>query len=76
MGGSKNPETGSAANGIWVHPKCHAMIESKRTDAKANGWLVSQYDTPSEKPFKRYNGWFILKQDGTMTPVNPNSESP
>ena len=31
MGGSKDPVTGSAANGIWIHATCHSKIESQRS---------------------------------------------
>lgn len=68
MGGSKDPACGSPANGIWVHPWCHRKIESDREQALANGWLVHQGQNPAEVPFKKYNQWVILRDDGTMLP--------
>jgi len=69
MGGSKDPVVGSAANGIWVHPHCHSKIESERERARENGWLVPQASDPSKVPFKKYNGWVMLNEDGTYTMV-------
>lgn len=75
MGGSKDSVVGSAANGIWVHPHCHSQIESHRNQARENGWLVPQSLNPAEVPFKKYNGWVMLHEDGTYTMV-PSPDSP
>lgn len=75
MGGSKDPVTGSAANGIWVHPHCHEKIERNRTQALEKGWLVSQYQDPEEVPFRRYTGWVLLRADGTLLyVVSPDTQ--
>lgn len=74
MGGSKDPVVGGISNGILVHPHCHASIESQRETAKKNGWLVSQFADPETTPFKKYDGWAMLNQDGTYTMVqSPDS---
>jgi 5-methylcytosine-specific restriction protein A len=69
MGGSKDPLAGSAANGILVHPACHARIESDRLKSYENGWLVKQEQDPSHVPIKRYFGWVMLATDGSMIPT-------
>jgi 5-methylcytosine-specific restriction protein A len=67
MGGSKDPLCGSAANGIFVHPSCHAMIESNREQAYKKGWLVHQGHDPAYVPIKKYSGWVLLNHDGTSS---------
>jgi 5-methylcytosine-specific restriction protein A len=67
MGGSKDPLCGSPANGVLVHPWCHASIEQNRTQAIEKGWLVSQGHDPSFVPFKKYFAWVLLKHDGTQS---------
>lgn len=67
MGGSKDKASGTPANGIWVHPSCHARIESNREEALSNGWLVRQGKNPAETPFRRYDRWVILNEDGSMS---------
>ena len=47
MGGSRDPLSGSAANGLFVHPACHSKIESDRKQALENGQLVRQGIDPS-----------------------------
>ena len=68
MGGTKNPESRSAANGLFVHPKCHAAIESHREDAYINGWLVHSWQDPTQVPVLRGHEWTILLDDGTVEP--------
>lgn len=75
MGGSKDPSCGSPANGIWVHAMCHHNIESRRKEALDYGWLVRQGVDPSSVPFKRWAGWVLLQDDGTMRHL-PNHASP
>jgi len=50
MGGSKSSSTGSVSNGLHVHMKCHARIESNRINAMDNGYLMYQTQEPSEVP--------------------------
>lgn len=75
MGGTKDAVAGCAANGVWVHPHCHAMIESNRADALEKGWLVSQSQDPRKVPFKKHDGWAVLHEDGTYTMV-PSPDRP
>ena len=66
MGGTKNPESRSAANGLLVHPSCHAWIESHREDAYEHGWLVHTWQEPSRIPVLRGHDWVVLRDDGTV----------
>lgn len=72
MGSTKRPETNQPANGVWVDGECHAWIESHRTQALADGWLVRQSDTPASVPVFRRGVWVWLSDDGSITHVNPD----
>jgi 5-methylcytosine-specific restriction protein A len=74
MGGTKRKESGSAANGLYVHLKCHMDIESNRTAALDNGWLVQQFLEPADIPVKLWNGWFTLAADGSLNEVTQVEE--
>lgn len=76
MGGSKDPASGSPANGLWVHPGCHVKIESNREQAYEKGYLVRQGHDPSQIPVKIGYLWYLLNNDGTMTPANPQTNRP
>ena len=69
MGGSRDAESRSAANGLYLHDRCHAKIESNRTDAYEKGWLVHKWEDSGEKPVLMWDGWKVLGADGTLTPV-------
>lgn len=64
MGGSKDPVSGSPANGLWVHPSCHAKIESRREDAYQKGYLVRQSQDPREVPVRIGRFWYLLDESG------------
>lgn len=70
MGGTKNPESKSASNGLYVHLKCHAKIEQNRSIAYDNGWLVHNWDSSEDSPVLMWDGWKLLNSDGTLTPVS------
>lgn len=70
MGGSKDPDTGSAANGLWVHPSCHSKIESNREQAYQKGYLVRQGMDPTSIPVKMGLHWYMLDHHGTRTRVS------
>ena len=69
MGGSRKQETGGAANCLLLHSRCHDGIESNRQRALDNGWLVSQWRDPATVPVKRWDGLFLLADDGTVNPA-------
>lgn len=68
MGGSKDPVSGSAANGLWVHPACHSKIESQRSWAFDRGYLVKQSDDPRTAPIKINGLWWLLDEEGNRKP--------
>ena len=65
MGGTKNPESRSAANGLYLHLKCHQVIEQNRSDAREYGWIVPQGLNPRDVPVRLHHGWVLLNEDGT-----------
>lgn len=64
MGGTSRKNSGTASNGLLVHPKCHARIESQREIALENGWLVSQTADPLVVPVKLWHGVVLLDDNG------------
>lgn len=42
-GGTKDPAINATGNLVLVCQECHLWIETHRTDAMAQGWLVSRY---------------------------------
>jgi hypothetical protein len=69
MGGSKDPACGTAANGLFVHPGCHAKIESNRDQAYEKGYLVRQGQDPAAVPVRKGLHWYLLGEDGSLTVV-------
>lgn len=75
MGGTKNPESRSAANGLLVHFRCHQRIELNRADAIKNGWLVLQSGDLTQ-PVRLHHGWVVLLPDGTYGALDEKCQSP
>lgn len=76
MGGSSRPEINSPANllllcGTATSPGgCHAFVESNRTRAYANGWLVRASADPTEVPVLLEGGdQCLLTDDGGRVEV-------
>ena len=69
MGGSKDIESRSAANGLYLHDRCHERIERNRTEAYQNGWLVHKWENSERRAVKLWDGWSVLAADGSLTPV-------
>lgn len=74
MGGSKNAIVGSCANGVLLHPRCHARIESHRSWAQSIGFLVSASQQPDKVPVRRFDGWVYLGEDGSLQAVTDVDE--
>jgi hypothetical protein len=66
MGGTKDPRSRSAANGLFVHFRCHERIERNREESYAFGWLVLQTQDSHETPVRLHHGWFLLNDDGSL----------
>lgn len=69
MGSTKRAETNQPANGVLVCGDCHRWIESNRTAALSDGWLVTQCDTPASVPVFRRGVSVWLNDDGSLTHV-------
>lgn len=67
MGGSRSEQSGSISNGLFIHPKCHAQIESDRNKAMSMGFLIYQGDDPANVPVRLWYGWHYLNNDGSVT---------
>lgn len=69
-GGSRRPSTNQASNGLWVCAEHHAYIESHRTEALANGWLLRQHEEPLSVPVL-YRGTTVYLDDLGNVHDNP-----
>ena len=68
MGSSKDPLTNTPANALAICPADHAWVESHRTEALENGWLVRQGKNPEHVPvLYRRTHFVILSADGSIT---------
>ena len=63
-GGSKAPDTNTAANCLWVCLPCHEHAESYRAVALDRGWLVRQGQNPADVPVIYQGNWAVLDDDG------------
>lgn len=50
MGGTSDPEINSLCNLVLLCRKCHNEVESHRSQALADGWLIHAEKKPSEVP--------------------------
>jgi len=68
MGGSRQPHQQTAANLLHVCGSgttgCHGDLESSRTIAYENGWLVHRRDDPTTAPVLRRGQRVYLGLDG------------
>ena len=71
MGGTKRSETGSPVNALYLCHECHAWIESLRSHALRNGWLVKQSDDPALIHVNYRGEISTLTNDGRVIPVMP-----
>ena len=69
MGGTKRKETGTTANGVLLHPRCHELIERHRAAAINEGWLVPQALDPVTVPVLMWDGWVYLDEQGQTSPA-------
>lgn len=69
IGGSKTHWVNRPSNLIYLHPACHARIESNREEAYRKGLLVKKPLHPETVPMQRWSGWVILHDDGRVSPV-------
>ncbi len=62
MGGTRNPSVHQESACVVICRDCHTWIESQRTLALEQGWLISQHDQrdPSEIPIYVIGEWFTI----------------
>lgn len=66
MGGTVDPVASGPANALLLCHICHLWVETNRSAATANGWLVRSGFDPAEVPVRTYEGgWVLLTTDGT-----------
>ncbi|MGC5258401.1 hypothetical protein ACPXCG_18830 [Gordonia sp. DT218] len=67
-GGTRRIDTNHASNGLYICGLCHLHIETNRREAKALGWLVSQWGRPVEEPVLWRGRQRWLDDDGGFEP--------
>lgn len=68
-GGTRRLDTNTASACALLCGDCHRHVESHRTQALSDGWLVRQSDSPVVVPVFRLGVWVWLGDDGSITPV-------
>jgi 5-methylcytosine-specific restriction protein A len=66
MGGSRRDGTNAVSNGLWLCSMCHNFVESHRSLAYENGWLVKQSADPALIPVLRRGVFVLLQDDGSF----------
>lgn len=67
MGGTRVNDSGCASNLIWLCRECHEWIESHRTEALDNGWLIVRgVERPQTIPLLYLGHWMYLTDDGQV----------
>lgn len=69
-GGSRDPLVASPANGVLLHPQCHAKIESNRKWAMERGWVLMDSQDPTQVPVRSWSGWLLLAATGEAREVD------
>lgn len=69
MGGTRRETTSRVSNGVLACAACHLFLETgERGQARARGFLVSQYAEPAfERVFYRHERWVWLADDGSIS---------
>lgn len=64
-GGTSDPAINDPHNVVAICRDCHDEIESHRTKALADGWIVASWDEPETVPLRDvYGQRFLLDDDG------------
>jgi 5-methylcytosine-specific restriction protein A len=70
-GGTRRPETNRPSNALWLCGGCHRFVESNRSYAYEQGWLVRQHDEPRDVPVSYRNTTVYLDDLGNMHDAKP-----
>ncbi|WP_280320127.1 hypothetical protein [Nocardia wallacei] len=71
LGGTHQGWVNWAANGFHIASRCHDRIESHRTRAYVNGWLVSRLGSvvAADVPVLRRGAWVLLDDEGGVREI-------
>lgn len=71
IGGTKAEWVNRAANGLGLATRCHRRVESNRTRAYVNGWLVSRLGgkQAADVPVLYRGRWVLLADNGGIRPL-------
>lgn len=79
MGGTRDPLVNSPANLVLLCGSgttgCHGWVEQHRTEARQQGWLVSQHADPRYQPIDHEGRLTFLTEDGTAVYSRPQEEN-
>jgi 5-methylcytosine-specific restriction protein A len=64
MGGSRRSDTNVASNGGRICGACHLFVESHRSRAYDEGWLLRQSQAPLSVPVLYRGVWVLLDDEG------------
>lgn len=64
MGGSRRPDTNTASNAGRICGSCHRIVESYRSQAYDEGWLVKSSRSPLAVPILYRGQWHLLDDEG------------
>ncbi|MDN5687780.1 MAG: helix-turn-helix domain-containing protein [Brachybacterium sp.] len=68
MGGTRDESINSPANLVLLCQACHGWVETFRTEAREQGWLVSQHADPRYQPIDHEGRLTFLTADGKAVP--------
>lgn len=66
MGGTRDPQVNQAPNLVCVCAPCHTYLESHRTEAADNGWLIRGVLRPATSPLLYRGRWMYLSAEGRV----------
>lgn len=69
LGGTKDPAANLPSNLVLLHRNCHEWLESNRTAALKQGWLVPQGHDPAAVALAMATGTVWLTDDGAYVAV-------
>lgn len=74
MGGSSNPNRHNPDRLLTLCRTCHDWVETHRTHAYRNGWLIRTGTDPATVPTLIAGRWWLLHPDGGRTETRPPTE--
>ncbi|NEW42757.1 HNH endonuclease [Nocardia cyriacigeorgica] len=76
MGGTSDPQINAPTNLVALCRSCHDWIESHRTRALADGWLIPSTGDPAATPVRSWlHGRVLLTNDGDTIPTAEGAAS-